>query len=106
MIDQEVPFSPSCRDTFDQVAGILRVLGHPQRLMLVCLLSEKSLAVGELAESLEMAPNAVSQHLSQMQARGIVSRTRRGRKVYYEVANDIARNLVRCLQARTHSERS
>jgi ArsR family transcriptional regulator len=106
MTNKQVPFSPSSRETFDQVAAVLRVLGHPQRLMLVCLLSEKSLAVGELAESLELAPNAVSQHLSQMQARGIVSRTRQGRRVYYEVANDIARNLVRCLQARTQAERS
>ena len=81
----------------EATAVVLRVLGHPHRLRLLMLLMRRKMCVGRLAEELGIAQNAVSQHLGRMEARGIVRRRREGRYVYYEVCDDIARNLVRCM---------
>ncbi|MFP4054430.1 MAG: ArsR/SmtB family transcription factor [Phycisphaerae bacterium] len=97
--------SPSQKPTIREVAGadvseaaaVLRLLGHPDRLRLVGLMLEETRPVGELAEDVGLAPNAVSQHLGLMESRGIVERTRKGRRVYYRVISKVARNLMRCL---------
>lgn len=82
---------------FQAVAPILRVLGHPDRLRMVESLMRDRRAVGELAETLELAPNAVSQHLSLLAAHGVVDRQREGRLVYYRVVHPAARSLLQCM---------
>ena len=52
----------------------------------------------ELADSLQLAPNAVRQHLNMMLARGIVPRSRCGRRVFYEVIHPAAKGLLQCLR--------
>lgn len=84
--------------TLASAARVLRVLAHPQRLRLVELLLERPVPVGRLAELTGLAPAAVSQHLSQMRAYGIVACRRRGREVHYRVVNANARHLIRCLR--------
>jgi DNA-binding transcriptional ArsR family regulator len=81
----------------DETAAVLKVLGHPDRIRIVGLLMERSRPVGEIADAVALAPNAVSQHLGRMESRGIVERSRDGRNVYYTVSHRIARNLMRCL---------
>ena len=85
-------------DLLERAAAALRVLAHPQRLRIVEILLERPVPVGKLAEELQAAPAAVSQHLSQMRAHGIVAPRRRGNLVFYEVINPNAVNLIGCLQ--------
>lgn len=85
-------------DLFDHVAPVLRVLGHPDRLRLVDLLQQREIPVAELADTLGLAPNAVSQHLGKMLARGIVARRRKGKQVYYRVVHPAARSLLVCMR--------
>ena len=82
---------------YDSVAPVLRVLGHVDRLRLVDLLLRDALPVAKLAETLRLAPNAVSQHLNIMRAHGIVSPQRRGRQVFYRVVHPAARSLLQCM---------
>jgi len=88
---------PLERRTYDGVAPVLRVLGHADRLRLVDMLMRDELPVSELARTLRLAPNAVSQHLGIMRAHGIVSRQRRGRQVFYRVVHPAARSLLQCM---------
>jgi DNA-binding transcriptional ArsR family regulator len=83
--------------TFQSIAPVLRVLGHPDRLRLIERLMRSDLTVGELAEDLSLAPNAVSQHLSIMTAHHIVQRRRNGRYVHYDVVHPAARSLLECM---------
>lgn len=80
------------------LAPVLKVLGHADRLRIVDVLTRRSASVGDLAETLELAPNAVSQHLNMMLARGILSRRREGRRVYYDVVHPAALTLMRCIR--------
>lgn len=73
------------RRTLLDAAETLKVLAHPARLKIVELLSKDDYAVGELAEALDEAQNAVSQHLTLMYRSGMLTRRREGRTVYYRV---------------------
>lgn len=84
--------------SLEAAAGVLRVLAHPHRLRIVELLLEDRLPVGELARLLELAPNAVSQHLNQMKAHGILSAQRDGREVHYQVVSPHAKTLINCIR--------
>ena len=81
----------------EMAADVLRVLAHPYRLKIVELLMGGRLSVGEIAEHTQLAPNAASQHLSQMKAHGILDVTRKGRTAYYFVVNPNAENVIRCI---------
>jgi ArsR family transcriptional regulator len=89
-------------DLLDRAARTLRVLAHPIRLKMVELLLERPVAVGELAERIDLAPAAVSQHLNLMRARGVVDASRHGRQVFYEVVSPQALALMNCLKTNAH----
>lgn len=85
-------------DVLDQCARSLKVLAHPLRLRMVELLLREHLSVGELAGRLDLPPAAVSQHLGQMLAQGLLSVERKGRLAYYRASNPHAVNVIRCIQ--------
>ncbi len=85
-------------EALDRAAGMLRVLAHPHRLRIVEILLEGRHSVGELAQMLQLAPNAVSQHLNQMKAFGILTSERDGRTVYYRVIDPNAMTLIACIR--------
>lgn len=89
---RRIPFK-----TLEQVAPVLRVLAHPHRLRIVEVLLQKPVPVTELAAEVKLSPAAVSQHLGQMRANGILASRREGKKVYYEVINQNAVNLIGCI---------
>lgn len=91
-------------DVLEQAAGVLRVMAHPHRLKMLELLMREKHSVGELAEALEMAPSAVSQHLNQMKAHRILDVDRQGRTAYYRVINPNAKNLIRCIARHGHGQ--
>lgn len=83
--------------TLEEAAPVLRVLAHPHRLRIVEVLLQEPVSVTELAAKVKLAPAAVSQHLSQMRANGILASRREGKRVYYEVINRNAVNLIACI---------
>ncbi len=82
----------------EQVAPVLKVLAHPHRLKIVEILLQQPVSVTELAAQVKLAPAAVSQHLGQMRANGILSSRREGKQVYYKVTNRNAINLIDCIR--------
>ncbi len=84
-------------DVLEESARVLRVLAHPHRLKTVELLMDGRLSVGELADELELAPSAVSQHLNHMRAHGILGVEREGRTAYYRVVHPSATNVIKCI---------
>lgn len=82
----------------ESAARMLRVLSHPDRLRIIEILHAEPVPVGRLAEMIGLSQSAVSQHLTNMCAHGIVSRRREGRNVLYEVTNRNALVLLDCLR--------
>lgn len=60
---------------------------NERRLMIMWALGKSERPVGEIARELKLSSQAVSQHLRLMKDRGVVTSTRRGRRIFYRMAN-------------------
>jgi DNA-binding transcriptional ArsR family regulator/intracellular sulfur oxidation DsrE/DsrF family protein len=70
----------------DETARLLRALGHPARLMILCHLyrgGERS--AGVLAKELGLGLSSLSQHLAKMREEGLLSQRRAARQLFYRL---------------------
>ncbi|HEX9384972.1 MAG TPA: metalloregulator ArsR/SmtB family transcription factor [Anaerolineales bacterium] len=75
------------RQLYKLHAGICHTLANPKRLEIIDKLRDQELSVTELAEALEISQANLSQHLSLMRQRGIVTTRREGLNVFYKLSN-------------------
>ena len=75
------------RQLYKLHAGICHTLANPKRLEIIDRLRDRELSVTELAEALEISQANLSQHLSIMRQRGIVTTRREGLNVFYKLSN-------------------
>ncbi|SDI48794.1 ArsR/SmtB family transcription factor [Pseudomonas panipatensis] len=68
-----------------EAANILRSLSHPDRLMLLCQLSQGERSVGELEELLGIQQPNLSQQLGVLRSEGLVDTRRDGKRIFYSV---------------------
>jgi DNA-binding transcriptional ArsR family regulator len=69
------------------VSDLLKLLGHPDRLMVLCQLKFGEQSVGELARNLAIKQSPLSQHLARMRHRGLVRSRRDAQTIYYSIAD-------------------
>ncbi|WP_372808743.1 ArsR/SmtB family transcription factor [Pontiella sp.] len=82
----------------EQAAEMLKLLAHPVRLRIVdALNSLGDMPVGTLTERLGIAQAATSKHLNQMRRVGLLKAQRRGKEVWYSLADDRPIALLNCL---------
>jgi len=75
-------------------ADFFRTLGHPGRIRILELLSERDYAVHELLEQMEIAPSNLSQQLAVLRRAGLVVQRREGSEVVYSVSVPEVRDLL------------
>ncbi|MGE3248242.1 MAG: ArsR/SmtB family transcription factor [Beijerinckiaceae bacterium] len=80
----------NARDASD----FLKALSHENRLLLLCLLSERERSVSELENILSLRQAAVSQQLARLRLDGLVTTRRDGKTVYYSIANENVRTII------------
>ncbi|MFJ9852248.1 ArsR/SmtB family transcription factor [Streptomyces sp. NPDC101150] len=76
-------------------AEFFRMLGHPVRIRVLELLQEGPLPVRSLLSAIEVEPSALSQQLAILRRSGIVTATRSGSTVVYELAGGDVAELLR-----------
>jgi ArsR family transcriptional regulator len=70
--------------TDDELANLAKALGHPVRVKLIRLLSERTTCVyGELLDALPLAQSTVSQHLKVLKDAGLIRGTITGPRTCY-----------------------
>ncbi|MDX2250254.1 MAG: metalloregulator ArsR/SmtB family transcription factor [Bacteroidia bacterium] len=81
-----------------RVAKLLKIIGHPSRLMIVELLLEKeSLPVKDIFETIKISQSNASQHLKALEDVGILNSVRDGKNICYSIRiKDIAK-LLNCV---------
>lgn len=67
-------------------AEFFRTLGHPARIRVLELLSERDHAVHELLEEIDIEPSSLSQQLAVLRRAGLVTQRREGGTVMYAIA--------------------
>lgn len=81
-------------------AECLRTLAHPHRLRMVQLLLRGEYPVGALADACNIPSHMASEHLGKMRDRGLLKSARRGRRIFYEVAEPHLASIMACIEAR------
>lgn len=83
-----------------KAASMLRALGNPHRLLVLCLLIEHGeMAVGSLLERMSLSQSALSQHLAKMREEGLVSYRREAQTLYYRIEHPDVARLIATLKA-------
>ncbi|GLQ30012.1 transcriptional regulator [Litoribrevibacter albus] len=81
-----------------EAASLLKKMANPNRLMILCSLSEGELSVGELNERVTLSQSALSQHLAGLRDADLVSTRREAQTIYYSLKGDYAMKIVSVLQ--------
>jgi DNA-binding transcriptional ArsR family regulator len=81
-----------------QAADMLRTLAHPIRLRIIDLLhTADELPVGKITDYLGITQAATSQHLNQMRRDRLLKGERRGKAVWYSIADARPIALLNCI---------
>jgi ArsR family transcriptional regulator len=81
------------------VAGFLKGLANPHRLMILCELADGERSVSQLIAATGMAPTSMSQHLARLRNEGIVSVRRDHRTLFYTIGHPATGALMQVLRA-------
>ncbi len=71
----------------ERAASLFRAAGEPARLRMLELLLQGELCVTELATALDDQLSTVSQRLRVLRAEGLIARRRKGKHIYYALAD-------------------
>lgn len=89
--DMNGAWSPVCQAK----AEFFRMLGHPVRIRVLELLQSGPMPVRGLLAAIGVEPSALSQQLAVLRRSGLVTATRSGSTVVYELAGDEVTELLR-----------
>ncbi len=86
-------------ELLERMSGTLRVLAHPQRLKIVDVLqAETEAPVHRIVARLDLPQAAISQHLNHMRRAGLLKAVRRGKEVWYGIAEPSALIILDCIR--------
>jgi ArsR family transcriptional regulator len=82
------------RPLYEAKADFFRTLGHPARIRVLELLTEREYAVHELLSRIEIEPSNLSHQLAVLRRTGLVTQSRRDGQVFYAIAAPEIRDLL------------
>lgn len=80
-----------------KASEFLKALAHENRLVILCLLSERERTVTELEGLLALSQAAVSQQLARLRHEGLVETRREGRAIYYSLADEATKRFIKAI---------
>jgi len=75
------------KDKCEEVASLLKHFSHPQRLLILCFLSNGEQRVSEIHEAVGLSQSQTSQFLKRMQNEGLLGLRREKNNSYYYIQN-------------------
>lgn len=76
---------------------LMKALSNPDRLMVLCRLSQGELSVGEIETALGIRQPTLSQQLTVLREEELVLTRRDGKNIYYRIASDEALAVIQVL---------
>jgi DNA-binding transcriptional ArsR family regulator len=92
----DIDFDAMHRNATDAVR-LLKSLANESRLMVMCVLAEGEISVGNLNERIDLSQSALSQHLAILREQGLVKTRRESQTIYYSLAETPAISLIETL---------
>jgi len=87
----------SVRESAEQACRLMKVLSNPDRLLLLCQLTEGEKCVSELEALVGISQPTLSQQLGILRNENIVSTRREGKNVYYQIGSQQALAVMQVL---------
>ena len=87
----------SVRESAEQACRLMKVLSNPDRLLLLCQLTEGEKCVSELEALVGISQPTLSQQLGVLRTENIVSTRREGKNVYYQIGSQQALAVMQVL---------
>ncbi len=79
------------------MSGRLKIMSHPERLIMLCRLDEGEASVTELVALSGLSQSAVSQHLALLREEDIVSIRGEAQTRYYSLKDPVVRAIIHSL---------
>ncbi len=80
-----------------QACSLLKVLGNPDRLLLLCQLTQGEFCVSELETLLQIQQPTLSQQLGVLREEGLVRTRRDGKQIFYNIDSREATAIMQVL---------
>ena len=75
------------KELYKMHAEMCKVFSNPTRLEILNILKNKERSVTDMIKRTELSQANISQHLSIMRAKGIVTSNRKGKNIYYKLTS-------------------
>jgi ArsR family transcriptional regulator len=85
------------RDNAGAAGQLLKALGNPDRLLLLCQLSQGERNVSELEALLGIGQPTLSQQLAVLRREALVDTRREGKQIYYRITSPAALAVINTL---------
>lgn len=82
----------------EQLAELLKLLAHPLRLMIICLLNDKEMYAQELLEALGTTKGNISQHIKLLLMKNIIKKRHEANRIYYSVKDENVHQLIKQME--------
>lgn len=81
----------------NQMAARLKIMSHPERLLMLCRMDEGEVSVTELVELTALSQSAVSQHLAMLRDEGVVTARGEAQTRFYSLRDPTVRAIIHAL---------
>jgi DNA-binding transcriptional ArsR family regulator len=81
----------------DKACRLMKTLANPDRLLILCQLSQGEKRVGELEEILGIVQPTLSQQLTVLREEALVTTRREGKNIYYQLSSSQALAVIRVM---------
>jgi len=89
----------STQSDIKHTSNCLKAMAHPLRLKILCLLSKlEQISVLDLVEAVGTSQSNISQHLSILKEKGLLSCEKEANKVYYKLADEDLGELIHSIR--------
>ncbi len=85
------------KDNASQMAGRLKLMSHPERLLMLCRMDEGEVSVNQLVELSGLSQSAVSQHLALLREEEVVSIRGEAQTRFYRLKDPVVRSIIHTL---------
>lgn len=77
-----------------EVSELLKIMAHPERLMVLCQLTQGEVGVAQLQQCSQLSQSAFSQHLSILRKQGLITARKASQQVFYSLADSRVKQLI------------
>lgn len=84
------PSVEQMRKNSAHAGALLKTLGNPDRLLILCQINRGEICVSDLEEATGIGQPTLSQQLTVLRAQGLVQTRREGKRIFYSMASPAA----------------